>query len=277
MDCSLFRLMCTTYSSKLIHSFYTLPWTKGEDTIKLTTKFTNLITGVSVPGVGAAIFTTAEYEWPTWSDVTVHKLAEVERADILLYHRLHAQVQHTQRVVFGVNQQTSTVRVERDAADILILYTVWTVHALITTIISASSTPIGYGWYCIRKNNCDWALNAIFEKLIFLHSLYIPFIFQKVCTSFQKLQDRNFYSLHLFLNRAFCIYFSRIYLYVYSIRMYECIHLQTTMESGRHAAKGFSTHLEIFYFYWFIAHLPISCYPCMSNHLSWKRRWRHQC
>ena len=57
--------------------------------------------------------------------------------------------------------------------------------------------------YCIRKNNCDWVLNAIFEKLIFSHLLYIAFIFHKVCSSLQKLQDHNFCSYIYFSTGLF--------------------------------------------------------------------------
>mgnify|MGYP001795792199 CR=1 FL=1 len=39
---------------------------------------------------------------------------------------------------------------------------------------------------CTCKNNCDWALYTIFEKLVFSHLLYIVFIFQKICSSLQK-------------------------------------------------------------------------------------------
>ena len=71
----------------------------------------------------------------------------------------------------------------------------------------------------IHKNHCDWALHAILKKLIFSHLFCIAFIFQKICGSLQKLQDGNFYSLHLFLNRLFRIYLSRIHFYLqYSIQ-----------------------------------------------------------
>ena len=72
------------------------------------------------------------------------------------------------------------------------------------------------GVYCVRKNNCNWALNAILIKPMFLHLLYIAFTFQRVCSSSEKLQDCNFYSSHLFLYRPFHIYLSHIYFYLYS-------------------------------------------------------------
>ena len=51
----------------------------------------------------------------------------------------------------------------------------------------------------------------------FLKNSFFPLIFQNERSSLQKLQNRNFYSSHLFLNRLFCICLSRIYFYLYSI------------------------------------------------------------
>ena len=52
-----------------------------------------------------------------------------------------------------------------------------------------------------------------------MHLLYIAFIFQKACTSLQKLQDHNFYSSRLFLNSLFRICLSGIYFYLHSISL----------------------------------------------------------
>ena len=98
--------------------------------------------------------------------------------------------------------------------------------------------------YCIHKNNCGWALNAIFERLIFWHLSYIAFTFQKVCSSLHKLQDHNFYSSHLFLNRSFRIYLSRIYFYLYGVGLSGLLRNhqkceQRSMQSGnRHSSRN---------------------------------------
>ena len=74
--------------------------------------------------------------------------------------------------------------------------------------VSVLSSTVGidlqtYKW---RFGKCD------FQKLICSHLLYVTSIFQKVCSSLQKLQDRNFYSSHLFLNRP--LFVSHLFLRV---------------------------------------------------------------
>ena len=58
---------------------------------------------------------------------------------------------------------------------------------------------------------CEFWTTHFFEFII--HRIHVLEGLQLIA----ELQDRNFYSLHLFRNRLFRIYFPRIYFYLYSM------------------------------------------------------------